>query len=99
MLWTYTYDDSPDMLFIGAFILRLARKFSLKGKFTIPFAHTCSRLQTDGFGGGAILLDFDRDDGFIADHFKSVSNRTDVIRLDDHQIYQPIRKAYPDLFK
>ena len=42
------------------FALRCAAAFDLQGQWGFAWALTCSRPRTDGFGGGAHLLDLGR---------------------------------------
>ena len=50
-------DGFGDQEHVIEFVLRCAAEFDLRGRWGFTWALTCSRPRTDGFGGGAQLLD------------------------------------------
>jgi hypothetical protein len=48
------YDDSEGVI---RYVLECARRFELTGKWGFTYANTCSSPRTDGFGGGAVVID------------------------------------------
>lgn len=44
---------------VAGFALRCAEELGLRGRWGFAWAHTCSKPRLDGFGGGALILDFD----------------------------------------
>ena len=67
-LWIHDGDSFGNPEHVAAFVLRCAAECDLKGRWGFTWALTCPRPCTDGFGGGAQLLD--------------LSARTRVDRID-----------------
>lgn len=57
-LWIYA-DESGSASHVAEFVSAVGQKFGLTGRFSMQYAETCSRPRLDGFGGGAVLVDFD----------------------------------------
>lgn len=56
-IWIGDGDGFGDQEHVIKFVLRCAAEFNLRGRWGFTWALTCSRPRTDGFGGGAQLLD------------------------------------------
>lgn len=50
-------DDAADPEWVISFVLRCAAACDLQGRWGFTWADTCSRPLTDGFGGGAHVID------------------------------------------
>lgn len=56
-LWIHDLDGFGGQEHVIKFVLLCAAEFDLHGRWGFTWALTCSRPRTDGFGGGAQLLD------------------------------------------
>jgi hypothetical protein len=56
ILWIHD-DGQGDVEAVIAFVLRLAAEIDLTGLWGFDYAHTCSRLRLEAFGGGAHVID------------------------------------------
>ncbi len=56
-IWIHDGDGFGDQEHVIKFVLRCAAEFDLHGRWGFTWALTCSRPRTDGFGGGAQLID------------------------------------------
>ena len=59
-LWLCDDDGHGEPEYVIAFVLRCAEAFNLSGRWGFCWALTCSSPRSDGFGGGAQVLDLGR---------------------------------------
>jgi hypothetical protein len=58
-LWLYIIEyGEPEHL--ARFVLRCAEAFNLRGRWGFSWGLNCTKPLTDGFGGGALVLDLGR---------------------------------------
>jgi hypothetical protein len=57
-VWIHDGDGFGNQEHVIKFVLRCAAEFDLRGRWGFTRALTCSRPRTNGFGGGAQVLDF-----------------------------------------
>ena len=50
-------ESSGNMEALSFFVCKCAAEFDLQGMWDTTYANTCSKMRTDGFDGGAILID------------------------------------------
>ncbi len=61
-LWIQDGDGFGDIGHLTTFIVECAKALGLNGRWGFEWAHTCSKPRTDGFGGGAQMIDLETGD-------------------------------------